>query len=208
MGQDIAGELLVNLGRVGLHGLLHIQHKGKLLILHLQRPDALHGGHLILRHHHGHIVAVIADMAVQQQPVGHILMAGVRGPGVSRRGEWAGRARQSRSAPAPRRESPPPRRCPRTSHSRGRWWRARPWQSAHFCRTGHRCTWPGRLPCRRRPRGYFFSTLRSSGSWPPLSSPLSAERSPILGAMFTSAYTYLFLYIPYRLGLERESVVL
>ena len=36
-----------------------------------------------------------------------------------------------------------------------------------------------------------------------------AERSPKLGAMFTSAYTYLFFVLYHtRLGLERESVVL
>ena len=85
--QDVAGELVVNLGGVRLHGLLHIQNEGQFLVLHLQRPDSLGRRHLVLRDDHGHIVAVVPHMAVQQQAVCHVLMTGVRGPGVARRGE-------------------------------------------------------------------------------------------------------------------------
>ena len=85
--EDISGIILVELGRVRLHGLLNVQHEGQLLVLHLQCPDALHGRHLVLRNDHGHIVAVVADMAVQQVAVRHILMTGVHGPGVARRGK-------------------------------------------------------------------------------------------------------------------------
>ena len=85
--EDVVGISLMELGRAGLHGLLHVQHEGKLIILHLQGADALHGGHLILGDDHGDIIAVVAHMAVQQVAVGHVLMAGIHGPGVARRGE-------------------------------------------------------------------------------------------------------------------------
>ena len=85
--EDVAGVVLVELGRAVLHGLLHVQHKGQLVVLHLQRPDALHGGHLVLGDDHRHIVAVIPHMTVQQIAVSHVLVAGVHGPGMARRGE-------------------------------------------------------------------------------------------------------------------------
>ena len=85
--EHVAGELLVDLGGVRLHGLLHIQHEGQLLILHLQRPDGLGGGNLVLRDDHRYVIAVVADMAVQQQPVRHVLVGGVRGPGMARCGK-------------------------------------------------------------------------------------------------------------------------
>ena len=85
--QDVAGAALVELGGVRLHGLLHVQHEGQLLILHLQRPDALHGGHLVLRDDHRHVVPVVADVPVQEVPVRHVLVSRVHGPGVARRGE-------------------------------------------------------------------------------------------------------------------------
>jgi len=85
--EDVVGELLMELGRTLLHSLLHVQHEGQLLIFHLQGADALHGGHLILGDDHRHIVAPIAHMAVQQVAVRHVLMAGIHGPGMARRGE-------------------------------------------------------------------------------------------------------------------------
>ena len=85
--EDISGIIFVDLRRVRLHGLLSVQHEGQFLILHLQRPDTLHGRHLVLRDDHSHIVAVVADMAVQQVAVRHILMTGVHGPGMARRGK-------------------------------------------------------------------------------------------------------------------------
>ena len=78
--EDIAGKPLVELRRVRLYGLLHIQHKGQLLIFHLQRPERLIGRHLVFRNDCGDIIAVIADMAVEQMPVRHILMSRVHGP--------------------------------------------------------------------------------------------------------------------------------
>ena len=85
--EDVVGVSLVQLGRARLHGLLRVQHEGQLLVFHHQRADALHGGHLILGDDHGDIVAVVAHMAVQQIAVRHILMAGIHGPGMTRRGE-------------------------------------------------------------------------------------------------------------------------
>ena len=85
--EDVVGKGLVELGRTGLHGLLGVQHQGKLLILHLQSPDALHGGHLVFRDDHGHVVAVVADVPVQKMPVRHVLVSRVHGPGVTGGGE-------------------------------------------------------------------------------------------------------------------------
>ena len=85
--QDIVGIVLVKLGRPLLHGLLGVQHEGQHVVLHLQRPHALHGGHLVLRDDHRHIVAPVPHVAVQQMAVGHVLMARVHGPWMARRGE-------------------------------------------------------------------------------------------------------------------------
>ena len=85
--EDVVGEFLVELGRTLLHGLLGIQHEGQLLVLHLQGADTLHGGHLILGDDHRHIVAPIAHVPVQQVAIRHVLMAGIHGPGMARRGE-------------------------------------------------------------------------------------------------------------------------
>ena len=64
MGQDVVLGPLLNLRRAVLHGFLHIQNKGQLLILHLQSPDSLGGGHLVLSDDHRHLVAVVADVPV------------------------------------------------------------------------------------------------------------------------------------------------
>ena len=85
--QDVMGKFFMELRRAVLHGLLHVKYKGQLLIFHLQRPDALHGGHLVFRDDHCHIVAPIAHMTVQQMPVSHVLMARVHRPWMSRRRE-------------------------------------------------------------------------------------------------------------------------
>ena len=85
--EDIIGIFLVELGRPVLHGLLNVQDKGVLLVLHLDGPQGLGGGHLILRHHGGDVVAVEAHPVGEDQTVGHVLVALVGGPGVSRGGE-------------------------------------------------------------------------------------------------------------------------
>ena len=87
MLQNIAGAVLVDLWGIRLHGLLHVQNEGQLLILHLQRPDGLSGSYLVFRNDCGDIIAVIADMAVEQMTVRHVLVGGLCGPGVSRCGK-------------------------------------------------------------------------------------------------------------------------
>ena len=77
----------MELGRAFLHGLLGIQHEGQHVVLHLQRPHALIGSHLVLRDDHRHVVAPIAHVPVQQVPVRHVLVPRVHGPGMARRGE-------------------------------------------------------------------------------------------------------------------------
>ena len=62
--KDVAWKFLVDLGCLALHSLLWVQDEGQLLVLHLQRPDALGRSHLVLRDHHGHLIPIIADMAV------------------------------------------------------------------------------------------------------------------------------------------------
>ena len=84
--QDIVGVFLVELGRAVLHGLLHVEDEGQLLIFHLDGTGSLCGSDLIFRHDCRHIVAVIAHMAVEQITVGHILMGGLHRPGMARRG--------------------------------------------------------------------------------------------------------------------------
>ena len=64
VGQDVVLGPLLNLRRAVLHGFLRIQNKGQLLILHLQSPDRLGGGHLVLSDDHRHLVAVVADVPV------------------------------------------------------------------------------------------------------------------------------------------------
>ena len=87
MRQDVVGVFFMKLGRVRLHGLLHIQDKGLFVVRYRHQSCRLGGGHLVFGHHHGHFVAVIADVTVQQQPVGHILVVGIGGPGMSGRRE-------------------------------------------------------------------------------------------------------------------------
>ena len=87
VGQNVVPAALLNLRRAVLHGLLRVQNKGQLLVFHPDGPDSLGRGHLILRDDHRHLVAVIADMPVQQLSVRHILVAGVQRPRMPRRGK-------------------------------------------------------------------------------------------------------------------------
>ena len=62
--EDVAGALLVNLRRVRLHRLLHIQHERQHVILDLERAHALHCGDLVFRNDDGDFVSVVAHMPV------------------------------------------------------------------------------------------------------------------------------------------------
>ena len=77
----------MELRRAGLHRLLHVDDEGQLFILHLQRAHALVRRDLVLRDDHGNVVAPIADVAVQQPPVGDVLMPRIHRPRVAGGGE-------------------------------------------------------------------------------------------------------------------------
>ena len=64
--QDVVGEGIVELGLAILHGLDGVQHEGQRLVFHLHKPGGLSAGHLVFRHHRRHVVAVVANVLVQQ----------------------------------------------------------------------------------------------------------------------------------------------
>ena len=84
--QDVVGKVFMQLGRAFLHGLLNVQHKGVFLVLHFDLLQSLGRGHLVLGHHGGDIVSVEAHPVRQYEPVCHVLVGRVRGPGMPRRG--------------------------------------------------------------------------------------------------------------------------
>ncbi len=85
--EHVVGIVLVQNRRAGLHGLLRVEHKGQRFILHLDQAGGLGCCNLIFSHNGGHIVAVVAHMAVEQIAVGDILMGFLHRPGVTGRGE-------------------------------------------------------------------------------------------------------------------------
>ena len=117
VGQNVAGVVLLDLRRAGLHGLLHVQHKGVLVIVHLHQPCGPGGGNLVLGDHHSNLVAVVAHVPVQQQPVGHVLMMGVRGPGMARRGKGDVRHIEAGKDPHHAGDLLSPRRVHRAHHT-------------------------------------------------------------------------------------------
>ena len=74
---DISRAILVDLRSARLHRLLCIQHEGQLLIFNFQRTHALHRRDLVFRDDHSHLVAPIADVAVEKISVRRILMGGI-----------------------------------------------------------------------------------------------------------------------------------
>ena len=87
MLEDIVGIVLVENGRALFHGLHLVEDKGQLFIFHLDLAGGLGGGHFVFGHHGGHVIAVIANMPVQQAAVSHVLMGGFHRPGVACGGE-------------------------------------------------------------------------------------------------------------------------
>ncbi|MPM74423.1 hypothetical protein SDC9_121411 [bioreactor metagenome] len=85
--EDVVFKTVMQLRGAVLHRFLHIQHKGELFIFHLERADTLIRRNLILRDDHGDIVAVIAHVAIQKQPVRNVLMVRVGRPRMPGRGE-------------------------------------------------------------------------------------------------------------------------
>ena len=55
----------MQLGRAGLHGLLHVEHERQLLVFDLDGAHSLHGRDLVLGDDGADIVAVIAHVPVQ-----------------------------------------------------------------------------------------------------------------------------------------------
>ena len=81
--QNIMRKFLMKLRLAVLHGLLHVQNEGKLLVFHADLARGLRCGDLILRDHGRDIVAVIAHMAVQQAAVSDVLMRRLHRPRVT-----------------------------------------------------------------------------------------------------------------------------
>ena len=77
----------MQLRRAVLHRLLRVEDKGQRLIFHLERADALMRRDLVLRDDDRHVVAPVADVPVEQKPVGDILMSRVHRPRMARRRE-------------------------------------------------------------------------------------------------------------------------
>ena len=83
MFEDIVGILFMQQGSSVLHGLLHIQHKGVLFVLHPDQAQSLRGGDLVLRHDSSDIVSCETDPVCQDQAVRDVLMRRICGPGVA-----------------------------------------------------------------------------------------------------------------------------
>ena len=81
--EDVVGELLVQLGRAGLHGLLHVEHERQLLVFDLDGAHGLHGRDLVLRDDGTDVVAVVAHVPVEQVPVGDVLVRRIHRPRVT-----------------------------------------------------------------------------------------------------------------------------
>ena len=81
--EHVAGELPVELRRTLSHCLLRIEHEGQRLIGDGDGAGSLRSGDLVLRDDDGDVVAIVADVAVQQAAVGDVLMRRLDRPGVS-----------------------------------------------------------------------------------------------------------------------------
>ena len=89
VADHVVFKALVQLIRVRAHGRFSVQDRLVRVVFHLDRAQRARAGYLVLGHHGGDIVAVIAHAAVQQPPVRDVLMLGVGGPGMARRGKIA-----------------------------------------------------------------------------------------------------------------------
>ena len=87
MSQQVAGAVLVDLGSIGLQGLLGIQNEGQLLVLDLDGTQCLVSDDGVLCDDDSDVITVVTDVLVQQLAVSDVLMMGVGGPGVTRGGE-------------------------------------------------------------------------------------------------------------------------
>ena len=86
--QNVVGIFLVELRCAVLHGLLHVEDEGKRLIFDLDQRGSLRCGDLVLRDNSHNVIAVVADVAVEQTAVCNVLMRLLDRPRVARRGEF------------------------------------------------------------------------------------------------------------------------
>ena len=85
MLQNVIRKLLaVDHGSVRLHRFLRVKDEGQFLVFDLDLAGSLRRRDFILRNDNSHIVAVVADMPVQDPPVGGILMGRIHGIRMSR----------------------------------------------------------------------------------------------------------------------------
>ena len=87
---DVAGPLLVQHRGAFLHGVLGGEHERQHLVLHVDEVQRLLGREQVHRHHRGDGVAHEPGLLGEDQPVGHIPVGHVQGPGVPGGAELAG----------------------------------------------------------------------------------------------------------------------
>ena len=85
--QDIVGLFVVDGTRTGGHGLIHGDIGLELLIFHADEAGCPVGGYIVLGDDGGDVVAIEPHPAVEQLPVGHILMGLFHRPGMAGGGE-------------------------------------------------------------------------------------------------------------------------
>ena len=92
-GGQIAAHVLVDADGIGLHGFFDRQHRGQLLVFHMDERGRLRGCQLVVRHDERHVVADIANLLFAEDvPVAEIAAgADLRHVGA---GEHAEHARQ------------------------------------------------------------------------------------------------------------------
>ena len=87
VSQQVAGAVLVDLGSIGLQGLLGIQNEGQFFVLSLDQTDSLSSCNSVLCDDDCNIVAVVTNVLVQQLAVSNVLMVRIGGPGMAGGGE-------------------------------------------------------------------------------------------------------------------------
>ena len=88
VGKNVVRIVFMQLRRTRLHGLLGIEDERVLLVFHADGSQRLCRRDLVFRNNGRNIVPVEAHAAREEQPVSHILMVRVGGPGVPRRREF------------------------------------------------------------------------------------------------------------------------
>ncbi len=87
VGQHVAGPLLVQRRRPFGQGRLGGEHARQHLVVHPDQAQGLLGGGQVHRHHRRHRVPHEAGLGGEDEPVGHVPVVRVQGPGVPGRAE-------------------------------------------------------------------------------------------------------------------------